>query len=66
MYSALKYHGTPLYKYAREGITIDRKPRNIEILKIEIKKINDVNLGIKVHCSKGTYIRTLIEQIGKK
>ena len=66
MYSALKHHGTPLYKYAREGITIDRKPRNIEIFKIEIKKINDVNLGIKVHCSKGTYIRTLIEQIGEE
>ena len=44
MYSALKHHGTPLYKYAREGITIDRKPRNIEIFKIEIKKINDINL----------------------
>ena len=66
MYSALKHHGTPLYKYAREGITIERKPRNIEIFKIEIKKINDVNLGIKVHCSKGTYIRTLIEQIGEE
>ena len=66
MYSALKYHGTPLYKYAREGITIDRKPRNIEIFKIEIKKINDINLSIKVHCSKGTYIRTLIEQIGEE
>ena len=66
MYSALKYHGTPLYKYAREGITIERKSRNIEIFKIEIKKINDVNLCIKVHCSKGTYIRTLIEQIGEE
>ena len=49
MYSALKHHGTPLYKYARKGITLDRKPRNIEIFKIEIKKINDVNLGIKFH-----------------
>ena len=66
MYSAIKYHGTPLYKYAREGITIERKSRNIEIFKIEIKKINDANLCIKVHCSKGTYIRTLIEQIGEE
>ncbi|MBE9561905.1 MAG: tRNA pseudouridine(55) synthase TruB, partial [Proteobacteria bacterium] len=65
MYSALKHQGQPLYKLARQGKTIERKPRNITIYNIEIQSFIDNYLSIKVHCSKGTYIRTLAEDIGE-
>ena len=64
MYSAIKHKGVRLYKYAREGINIDRPPREIEIFSIKINIIDNSQLFIKVRCSKGTYIRTLVEQIG--
>ena len=64
MYSAIKHKGVRLYKYAREGINIDRPPREIEIFSIKINIIDNSQLFIKVSCSKGTYIRTLVEQIG--
>ena len=64
MYSALKHKGVRLYKYAREGINIDRPSRDIEIYSIKINIIDNNHLFIKVRCSKGTYIRTLVEQIG--
>tara|TARA_B100000700_G_scaffold47420_1_gene49928 strand:- start:159 stop:1043 length:885 start_codon:yes stop_codon:yes gene_type:complete len=66
MFSAIKHNGKRLYKYAREGILINRKPRTIEIFKIEIKQIDSKHLGINVCCSKGTYIRALVEQIGEE
>ncbi len=66
MFSAIKYNGRRLYDYAREGISVNRKSRTIEIFKIEIKKIDSKHLGINVSCSKGTYIRTLVEQIGEE
>ena len=71
MYSALKHNGTPLYKLARQGITIERKSRVIKIYDIEIKNINKIDnivssLELLVSCSKGTYIRTLAEDIGQK
>ena len=64
MYSAIKHKGVRLYKYAREGINIDLPPREIEIFSIKINIIDNSQLFIKVSCSKGTYIRTLVEQIG--
>jgi tRNA pseudouridine55 synthase len=64
MYSALKHKGVRLYKYAREGINIDRPSREIEIYSIKMNIIDDNHMFIKVRCSKGTYIRTLVEQIG--
>ena len=64
MYSALKHKGVRLYKYAREGINIDRPSREIEIYSIKIEIVDNNHLFIKVRCSKGTYIRTLVEQIG--
>ena len=64
MYSAIKHKGVRLYKYAREGINIDLPPREIEIFSIKINIIDNSQLFIKVRCSKGTYIRTLVEQIG--
>ena len=66
MYSALKYKGIRLYKYAREGINIERPSREIKIYSIKINIIDSNHLSIKVKCSKGTYIRTLVEQIGEE
>jgi len=64
MYSALKHQGKPLYTYAREGIDIDRKARNVVIHAITLERFDHDELEIVVKCSKGTYIRTLAEDIG--
>lgn len=64
MYSALKHEGKPLYEYARAGIEIERKARNVHIYNIEQNAFADNVAIITVRCSKGTYIRTLAEDIG--
>lgn len=64
MYSALKRDGKPLYKYAREGIVLDRPPREVHIHKLNIVSFTPKEVKIFVHCSKGTYIRTLAQDIG--
>ncbi|SFV65882.1 tRNA pseudouridine synthase B [hydrothermal vent metagenome] len=66
MYSALKKDGQPLYKLARENITIERQPRNITIFEINFIEYKNNILVCDVLCSKGTYIRTLAEDIAKK
>ena len=66
MYSALKFQGQPLYKLAREGVTIERPPRAIIIHQIQEIAVSDTEMSFRVHCSKGTYIRTLVEDIAKK
>jgi tRNA pseudouridine55 synthase len=66
MFSALKYKGKPLYKYAKRGIDIPRKPREVHIHRIEFLNINLPFVGFMTVCSKGTYIRTLCDDIGKK
>lgn len=66
MFSAIKKDGKKLYELARQGITIEREPRKVTIFDIKVKNI-DLSLNIirlVVHCSKGTYIRTLCEDIG--
>lgn len=69
MYSALKYQGKPLYLYARKGIDIERPSRKINIYRLELDGIRQQNdqttLSMVVECSKGTYIRTLVEDIGQ-
>lgn len=65
MFSALKHKGTPLYKYAREGITINRDAREITIHQLELIGFDGKHFDIKVNCSKGTYIRNLVEDIGE-
>ncbi|MAZ65785.1 MAG: tRNA pseudouridine(55) synthase TruB [Kangiellaceae bacterium] len=65
MYSALKHKGKPLYKYAREGIEIERESRPIEVYRLEITEHKDSFISGFVHCSKGTYVRTLIDDIGQ-
>ena len=65
MYSAVKHKGQRLYKLARKGKVVDRSPRQVEIYSLEMIEFSDDRLEIDVHCSKGTYIRTLAEDIGK-
>jgi tRNA pseudouridine55 synthase len=64
MYSALKHEGKALYEYAREGVEIERKVRTVTIHKIEVLSFAGDVAEIKVTCTKGTYIRTLAEDIG--
>lgn len=66
MYSAIKQNGKKLYELARQGIEIERKPRKVTINSIDILEISGERVKIDVSCSKGTYIRTLCEDIGKK
>ena len=65
MYSALKRNGMPLYKLARKGIEVERKVRKVSIYEIQFINLEKDILTLEVSCSKGTYIRTLIEDIGK-
>lgn len=65
MFSALKYKGQPLYKYARDGKIIERSPRDIYIRQLELKSFNNTEMTLLVRCSKGTYIRNLVEDIGE-
>ncbi|MBU3023176.1 tRNA pseudouridine(55) synthase TruB [Aestuariibacter sp. A3R04] len=65
MFSALKYQGKPLYYYARQGITIEREARDITIFELEIVRIDFPNVDMRVRCSKGTYIRSLVDDIGQ-
>ncbi|MGR9043846.1 MAG: tRNA pseudouridine(55) synthase TruB [Gammaproteobacteria bacterium] len=65
MYSALKHEGRKLYELARQGKHVERKARRISIYKIELLNFSDDRLELDVWCSKGTYIRTLAEDIGQ-
>jgi tRNA pseudouridine55 synthase len=64
MFSALKFEGKPLYEYARQGIEIERKSRHVTIHDITLNKTEESTVILEVSCSKGTYIRTLAEDIG--
>jgi len=66
MYSALKFEGKALYEYAREGLDIERKARLVNITSIQIDSFENEVAVLTVSCSKGTYIRTLAEDIGHK
>ena len=66
MYSALKVNGKKLYELAREGKTVERKARRVQIHNIRILEINLPRVRMEVECSKGTYIRTLCHDIGGK
>lgn len=65
MYSALKVNGKKLYELARAGIEVERKKRNVNIYDIQILETELPRVRMRVHCSKGTYIRTLCHDIGK-
>lgn len=66
MYSAIKHQGQPLYKLARQGIEIERKSRLVQIFKMDLLARDADTFTVEVHCSKGTYIRTLVEDIGER
>ena len=65
MHSALKHEGKALYEYARQGVEIQRQPRAVTIHSITVLEWKDARLVLDVHCSKGTYVRTLAEDIGR-
>ena len=65
MYSALKVNGKKLYELAREGIEIERAARPVEIFDIQILQVDLPRVRMRVSCSKGTYIRTLAQDIGR-
>src|SRR5690606_27044254 len=66
MYSALKRDGKPLYEYARQGIELERPPRRVTIYGLELIDFTGRQARLRVHCSKGTYIRTLAQDIGRR
>ena len=64
MYSAIKVNGMPLYSLARKGIEVERKAREITVYSLDVRNIESTLITFRVHCSKGTYIRTLVSDIG--
>jgi tRNA pseudouridine55 synthase len=65
MYSAVHHQGKRLYTLARAGITVERQPRTVMIHAVQLTDFEDPTLEMQVHCSKGTYVRTLAEDIGE-
>ncbi|MCG6942894.1 MAG: tRNA pseudouridine(55) synthase TruB [Thiohalocapsa sp.] len=65
MYSAVKHQGERLYKLAREGKEVERTPRTVHIFELALLSFTPPTLELDVHCSKGTYVRTLAEEIGE-
>jgi tRNA pseudouridine55 synthase len=65
MYSALKQGGEPLYRKARRGETVERAPRDVEIYRLVLESWAPPEFSLDVHCSKGTYVRTLVEDIAR-
>src|SRR5690606_8314126 len=66
MHSALKRDGKALYVYARQGIELEREPRQVTIRHLEVLDVSGLEARIEVHCTKGTYIRTLAQDIGRE
>lgn len=65
MHSAIKHQGQPLYKLAHQGLEVERQPRRVTIYELDLLRLSADELEIDVRCSKGTYIRTLAEDIGE-
>ena len=65
MYSALKVRGKPLYYWARKGVYINREPRTIDINHLELMELSKNTAKLRVSCSKGTYVRSLVEKLGR-
>lgn len=65
MFSALKHQGKPLYEYAREGIEVPREARKINVYEITLLRFEGHEIEMEVHCSKGTYIRTIVDDLGE-
>ncbi|NAX22374.1 tRNA pseudouridine(55) synthase TruB [Vibrio sp. V39_P1S14PM300] len=65
MFSALKHQGKPLYEYARQGIDVPREARKITVYEIVLHRFEGDEVEMEVHCSKGTYIRTIVDDLGE-
>jgi tRNA pseudouridine55 synthase len=65
MHSAIKYQGRPLYKLAHRGIEVERQPRDVTIYALDLLSLEGPDLRVSVRCSKGTYVRTLAEDVGE-
>ena len=65
MYSALKHKGKRLYELAREGVEVEREPRPVTVYALALGEVDLPQFELQVHCSKGTYVRTLAEDIGE-
>ena len=65
LFSALKYQGKPLYEYARKGIEVPRESRKITVYEIVLHRFEGDEVEMEVHCSKGTYIRTIVDDLGE-
>jgi tRNA pseudouridine55 synthase len=66
MHSAIKLNGSPVYKLARKGKTVELKPRKVVIKKFEIKRLNPDEIYFSIVCSKGTYIRSIANDFGER
>ena len=66
MHSALKHKGQRLYDLARKGIEVEREPRQVNIYSLELLLLEADSMQLRIHCSKGTYVRTLVEDIGEE
>jgi tRNA pseudouridine55 synthase len=66
MFSAIKHNGQPLYKLARQGIEVERKVRRVTIHRISVLEVRADELDFEVACTKGTYVRSLVEDLGQK
>jgi len=66
MFSAIKIDGVPLYKKARQGEEVEREPRFIRVMSFELKRLALPEIDFRVHCTKGTYVRTLAHDLGQK
>ena len=64
MYSALKHEGTPLYKLARQGKSVERKVRKVTIYNLEVLSFTGREVELEIHCSKGTYVRSIADDLG--
>ena len=65
MFSAVKHQGQPLYKLARQGIEVERKARSVTVYSCVIKEVEGDELTLDIHCSKGTYVRTIVHELGE-
>ena len=66
MYSAVKFQGQPLYKLARQGIEVERKPRQVTIYELSFMRRDEVSVEISLHCSSGFYVRSLAHELGQR
>ena len=65
LYSALKHQGRPLYRWAREGVEVVRKPRPVQVFRLDLLSFQLPYLALEIECSKGTYIRSLAHDLGQ-